>query len=161
MLNAITVARYVVNYSNEKGYGISNLKLQKILYFIQAQYLAFTKEQKPCFPDRIEAWDFGPVVPVVYHEFKQYGNNSIPSVEYYLEVNKENFWASSMEPFSNDEVPNCDKKIINEVVDAFSDFSASNLVELTHQQAPWKKAYVRGANNEITQESIREYFQTA
>ena len=36
MYNVLDVCRHVINYSNEKDYGISNLKLQKILYFIQA-----------------------------------------------------------------------------------------------------------------------------
>ena len=40
----LDVCKYVIDYSNEKEYGISNLKLQKILYFIQAcglRHLAF------------------------------------------------------------------------------------------------------------------------
>lgn len=57
MNNALDVARYVINYSNEKEYGISNLKLQKVLYFIQACYLISDLEQGPCFSERIEAWD--------------------------------------------------------------------------------------------------------
>ena len=67
MHSALDVARYIINYSNKKDYHISNLKLQKLLYFTQAYYLAFTDSHKPCFPERIEAWNFGPVVPEVYH----------------------------------------------------------------------------------------------
>ena len=78
MYDAIDVSRYVINYSNQHEYGISNLKLQKILYFIQAYFLMSTLNHTACFQDVIEAWDFGPVVPSVYHEFKQYGAGDIP-----------------------------------------------------------------------------------
>ena len=42
MYNALDVSRYIINYSNDKNYGISNLKLQKILYFVQAYFLTST-----------------------------------------------------------------------------------------------------------------------
>lgn len=60
---ALDIARYVIDYSNYKKYRITNLRLQKILYFIQAAFLVFG--QKPCFDDVIEAWGLGPVVPIV------------------------------------------------------------------------------------------------
>ena len=63
MYDVQDVAEYVITYSEVKDYGISNLKLQKILYLIQAYSLIHTK--KPCFSEDIEAWDFGPVVPEV------------------------------------------------------------------------------------------------
>lgn len=53
--NVLDVCRYVINYSNDKDYGISNLKLQKILYFIQAYFLI--SANKKCFEEKIEAWD--------------------------------------------------------------------------------------------------------
>ena len=59
----LDVCRHVINYSNEHDYGISNLKLQKVLYFIQAYFLTKKKDHTPCFDEKIEAWDFGPVVP--------------------------------------------------------------------------------------------------
>ena len=81
MYDAVSIARFVINYSNKQEYGISNLKLQKIMYFIQAYFLI--TQDKPCFSDDIEAWDFGPVVPAAYHEFKQFGSGNIP---YFLVV---------------------------------------------------------------------------
>ena len=78
MYDAIDVARYVINYSQEIGSPVSNLKLQKILYFIQGIYLSTL--DKPCFSDDIEAWGFGPVISDVYHEFKGFGSNDIPTI---------------------------------------------------------------------------------
>ena len=75
MYDVQDVAEYVITYSEVKDYGISNLKLQKILYLIQAYSLIHTK--KPCFSEDIEAWDFGPVIPEVYRKYKQFGSTDI------------------------------------------------------------------------------------
>lgn len=159
MSPAVDVARYVVNYSNRKGYGISNLKLQKLLYLIQANFLAFTKEHQKCFPEKIEAWDFGPVVPSVYREFKKHGGNPIPTVKRYLLKDEKGIQSGEFVEFSEDVIPDHDKTIINQVVDSFAPFTASDLVDLTHNQAPWKNAHVYRANREITPTAIRDYFE--
>ena len=158
MYNVLDVARYVINYSNERGYGISNLKLQKVLYFVQAYFLTATDSQQPCFYDKIEAWDFGPVVPNAYHEFKQYGSGSIPWIDSYIVFDSDNIWNSHREPYNPDVITPNDRKMIASVVDKFSKYSASGLVDLTHRQAPWRDAYRRFTNSEITIESIRRYF---
>ena len=49
MNRILDVARYIINYSNEKNYGISNLKLQKLLYFVQAFFLVCSHGQQTCF----------------------------------------------------------------------------------------------------------------
>ena len=48
--------------------------------------------------------------------------------------------------------------MISAVVDKFANYSATDLVTLTHRQAPWVDAYVPHMNNEITIEAIRKYF---
>lgn len=63
MYRAEDVAAYIINKQVDDGYPISNLKLQKILYFVQAEFLV--SKDEPCFDDVIEAWDFGPVVESV------------------------------------------------------------------------------------------------
>ena len=55
MYSVLDVARYVIARSNRAG-AISNLKLQKVLYFIQAEFLVV--QNTPCFAEQIEAWDF-------------------------------------------------------------------------------------------------------
>lgn len=157
-MKALDVARYIINYSNEKGYPISNLRLQKLLYFVQACYLSLTEKKDPCFDDRIEAWDFGPVVPSVYHEFKQFGNGSIPTIECYYTFDKNNILSLKKHEFSKEIIPADDRMAIDLVVSSFSEFTTSSLVKLTHEQKPWIEARKRGLNAEITNESIQEYF---
>lgn len=141
----LDVCQYVIDYSNEKEYGISNLKLQKILYFIQAYFL-INQPSRCCFDDRIEAWDFGPVVPKAYRKYKQFGSSDIPTI---MDFEKTD---------SNGCIADADKKLIKTVIDKFADYSATDLVSLTHNQSPWINAYIPHMNREITPEAIKEYF---
>lgn len=141
MYRVLDIARYVIERSRDTDKTISNLKLQKILYFIQAEFLV-TKNQ-PCFAEEIQAWDFGPVVPDVYYAYRVFGSANIPCIG-----------KSRVSQIISSE----DKKILNGIIDECSKYSASELVEITHNQSPWGKAYKPGQNNEITPESIKKYF---
>lgn len=140
MYSALLVSRYIIQHCNEIGTTISNLKLQKILYFVQAEFLVDTG--KPCFFEKIEAWVYGPVVPIVYNEYKAYGNANIP-------------WSNNNK---NETVLIDDIKRINAIVDEAKKYSAFQLVEITHHQTPWISAFKPGKNNVISIESIRMFF---
>lgn len=152
----LDVCRHVINYSNERDYGISNLKLQKVLYFIQAYFL--TKKRTPCFDEKIEAWDFGPVVPKAYREYKQYGSGDIPTIKSYIMFDENDIWNSKRIKFEDTAIADEDKALIDKVTDKFADYSATDFVSLTHRQSPWIDAYAPYPNNEITVNAIREYF---
>ena len=78
MIPAIEVARYFLSLTDEDaGELISNLKLQKLLYYAQGFHLVIYGE--PLFPETIEAWAHGPVVTSVYHQYKEYGSEPIPA----------------------------------------------------------------------------------
>jgi len=142
MYKALDIARYIIERCREKNRTVSNLKLQKILYFVQAEFLV-TKNQ-PCFAEVIEAWDFGPVVPEVYYEYRMYGSANIPCIG-----------RSRVSQL----ISARDKEILNGIIDECSRYSASALVEITHNQTPWVEAYDQaGYNNEITAKSIKDYF---
>lgn len=153
----LDVCRHVINYSNDRDYGISNLKLQKVLYFIQAYFIIRTDE--PCFEEKIEAWDFGPVVPEAYREYKQFGSGDIPTITHIVDFDEDNIWNSTVQPYEDDVLSDTDKTLVEAVVNRFSDYSATDLVSITHRQAPWKNVYQRGKNNEITVKAIKEYFR--
>lgn len=158
MYRVLDICRYIIKLSNEKEYGVSNLKLQKLLYFIQAYFLMNSKEQEPCFDEPIEAWDFGPVVPVAYHEYKQYGSTDIPFTDSYFDFNEDDPWNSLIREFDEDCIDKADRILIDDVVHMLADYSATDLVNITHKQAPWKDVYVRYQNNIITIDSMRRYF---
>lgn len=147
MYNALSVAKFVVDYCNQQNQGISNLKLQKVLYYIQAEFLVATATHAPCFSDTIEAWDFGPVVPAVYHHYKIYGSANIPS-------NSNDPWLPLYQKINTN-----DQHMIISMINATAPYSASQLVQFTHSQVPWKEAYVRGQNNPISNKAIRDFFE--
>ena len=70
--NVIQVANWLIEKANntENGDFITNLKLQKLLYYLQGYYLAVF--EKPLFDVEIEAWQYGPVVPNAYYEFNAF-----------------------------------------------------------------------------------------
>lgn len=141
MYRALSVARYIIERCHSQNRSISNLKLQKILYFVQAEFLV--SRGQPCFVEQIEAWDFGPVVPEVYQQYKIFGSSNIP------------VFGRIVNPVV---IRNDDQELINEIVDECARYSASALVDITHHQSPWLDAYVPGYNNVISQNSIRDYF---
>ncbi len=140
MRSAIEIAEYIIWYCGEHGLSISNLKLQKILYFVQAEFLVATGY--PCFSDNIEAWDFGPVVSEVYRKYKVYGGSNIPT-----------FFVTN-----NVRLEDNERELVNGIVNVCDDYTASELVEITHNQSPWRDNYVPKHNNVIPLDEIRDYF---
>ena len=69
------VAKYII-----KSLPVDNLKLQKLLYYSQGVHLVLN-DRVPLFMEPIEAWDYGPVVPPVYREYKGRGLEIIPVPE--------------------------------------------------------------------------------
>ena len=82
MTDALTLAKYIVTKCVNDDCPISNLQLQKILYFIQVDTLKETSN--PAFFDDIEAWQFGPVVPNVYYYFCGFG--ALPILDTFEEI---------------------------------------------------------------------------
>ena len=150
MYDVIDVAGHVINRCNSRGCGISNLKLQKVLYFIQAYFLM--EKGRPCFREAIEAWNFGPVVPAAYNEFKQYGSTWIPQV-----TRRWNEQSREFIPFA-ERIGRADRVLIDAVADHFDGMSSPHLVSVTQNQKPWMMAYSPYKTNEITIKSMKEYF---
>ena len=140
MYSVLSIAEYIIDYCNENGISVSNLKLQKILYFIQAEFLVGAG--KPCFPEEIEAWGFGPVVPMVYQKYKAYGSSNIHNVR-----KAKIRWMSEN-----------DKDMVDYIIGECASVPASRLVEITHHQRPWTEVYVPYYNNIINKDIIKGYF---
>lgn len=154
--SALEVARHIINYSNQTEQPLSVLKLQKIMYFVQAEFLI--SQGRLCFADDIEAWNFGPVVPAVLHEFLRFGSCFIPPVIHYFIDDENAFFGIRKVEFRDCTISDEDKAVINEVVDYLADYSAVDLTELTQKQKPWVDAYCRDCQNVIPASSIRSYF---
>lgn len=141
--SVFNISVYIVEYCNKHYLHITHLRLQKLLYFIQAYFLMKSDGKRVAFNEELEAWDFGPVVPCIYHQYKRFGSGQIPF--------NDNSYAGI---FSND-----DKKTIEEVILHFKDKSSIYMMEVIHNQNPWKEAYNKqNLEKIITKKSIYEYF---
>ena len=140
MYDVQMIARYIINRCDEKKMPISNQKLQKILYYIQAEFLV--NLDKPCFSEEIQAWHLGPVVPDVYKHYRSYGATNIPGGQ-----KDEGFELISRQ----------DKEHLNTIIDNTAKYSASILTEITRRQSPWKCAY-KVNDCVIPQSVVKEYF---
>lgn len=138
---ALDVSKFILKHESKCQRGVSNLRLQKLLYFVQAKSLM--DNNMPCFGDDIEAWDFGPVVPNVYHHYKIFGSSAIPCNDVSVSSELEN--DSRMKYSICDALGQCSK------------YSTSQLVDITHMQSSWKNAY-RKFDNRITNDAIRKEF---
>jgi uncharacterized phage-associated protein len=126
-MDAMSVAKYIVSRAYFLGKPISNLKLQKLLYFVWVEFLKRTGQY--LFDDEICAWQLGPVVPDVYYEFCPYGG--IPIRKNYDIV-----------------LDSSTADIINNVIDELLDKSAYSLVYTTHKPGtPWSLTYKDGTGN--------------
>lgn len=70
MYSALNIAKYIIDKCTNDKCPISNLQLQKILYYIQREFL---QQGAKAFSEEIEAWQFGPVVPEVYKQYCGFG----------------------------------------------------------------------------------------
>lgn len=122
---------------------ITNLRLNKLLYFAQGCSLA--RRGKALFPDKIEAWPYGPVIPTVYHSFKSYKDKPIKRVY-------KNYDATI---FSQEEF-----EILVDVAREYGKYTSPELVRISHKHgSPWEKAFNNNHGNEIQQEEIMNYFK--
>ena len=140
MLNCHQVANYFLTKVNaEEGEVITNLKLQKLAYYVQSASLAFF--EVPLFNEDLEAWKHGPVVPELYRSFKKHGSNSLPRAR--------NVAVDCYSPH--------DRKLMDDVYAFFGQFAAWKLRDMTHEETPWLEAYsVQGI---ISPVSMRDYFR--
>lgn len=129
MYSVNDVANYTINYCIAQKNPISNLKLQKLLYFIWIDF--FKSKKKYLFEENFYAWKFGPVVPEVYYNYCVYGSFPILSV-----VSKE-------EQLILEE----DKNIIKRTIDRLKDVPVSRMIDITHEaDKPWDITSKRGDN---------------
>lgn len=137
------VTRWFFNRAESAGAELSNLKLQKLLYYAQGRYLARTGE--PLFNAPIEAWEHGPVVATIYRECKASGRGPI---------------RIDLSTWPQGEVDRVAERILNAVWSEEGSLAAWKLRQMTHQEPPWKDVYDGTPRKVIPVEAIRDHFVT-
>ena len=142
-MTARDVAEYLLRLADEdpNNNDITNLKLQKLVYYVQGFHLAM--HDAAIFPDNIVPWQYGPAIADLYQYYKEHGSGVIsPDAEYRY----------TTEPTAQQQ------ELMGEVFDIYGQFSAWKLKEMTHEETPWKEA-VRAELPEISLAEMKAYFK--
>jgi uncharacterized phage-associated protein len=145
------IANFVLDSADRQSIGISNLGLNKIIYFLHSAFLHHFG--KPLVSAKIEAWDYGPVFREVYHQFKRFGRSEITD-----RANKLNAFSGSYDRVSY-EFDFETELFLNQQCSSLLRIPAGKLVDLSHMEdGAWHRArYQNGRVNpgvEITNELI-------
>lgn len=138
----LDVARYFL--SRDDG-NMTHKKLQKLCYYAYAWNLALRDE--PLFPEEFQAWVHGPVSPVLYREYREYGWKKIP-------------------PVNQPEIESSTRELLDVVYNTYGEFDGDELEALTHSEDPWLEvreglAPYEASREVLSDETIREYYLNA
>ncbi len=127
LYNAMQIADFIIDYCTKRDDSVSNLRLQKLLYFLWVEY--YKRNQKSLFIDSMYAWQFGPVVPNVYYEYCAYGGRPI------------NLKCET-------EIEEADKEELEDIIEKYRIIPVDELVRRTHEpDTAWYSTYDNGAGN--------------
>jgi len=124
MIDCLNVARYFIKRAYQDGLEaqMTNMKVQKLLYYSQSLHLALFDE--PLFENEIQAWRYGPVCPPAYWFYYEFEAKQLP-------IPGEDVLS---------QVPDETKHLLEKVWGCFSGYHAYLLSDMTHVEFPWRKA---------------------
>ena len=140
-ITAEQAAKFVCQKNN---WELTNLKLQKILYI--ANMIYFGKHEEPLIKESFEAWDYGPVIPSLYHKVKMFGKDPIENVFHYTPDVKER---------------SKEYETLKRAAEYLGQFTAGQLVNITHKDdGAWYNKYQPGVKGiEIGKEDIQSEYE--
>ena len=157
---AKAIANFFLAKGEAEGMPLSNMKLQKLVYFAHGWHLALIGA--PLIDERIQAWEFGPVVRTLYDEFKSYGSAPITGRAQSLETTGAHL------RFFEPDVPSTDTQtvaLLDRVWETYKKFNAYQLSALTHTAgSPWDVTWSANTgvrNVTIDDDAIRTAFAKA
>lgn len=144
MYSVIDVADAILKIAKRKGTQLTPLQLMKLVYIAHGWSLGLGRGD--LFPDRIEAWKYGPVIPDLYQATKHYGRNPIPFSRI----------EDGSVPVSVE-----DERFLTDIVEQYGKMSGTALSALTHKSGtPWDHVYEDGVFNiEIPDQLIRDHYR--
>jgi uncharacterized phage-associated protein len=123
-LSCYDVAKYFLWVANKQNASISNLKLQKLVYYAQAWHLAINGQE--LFAEDFQAWVHGPVIPELYNEYKRFE------------------WMPIQNEIEDDriifEFTDGTLSLLQEVTEQYFACDVYDLERMTHAEAPWQTA---------------------
>lgn len=142
MYDARQIANWFVQRAQRDGRRLSIMELLKLAYIAHGWHLEM--RNAPLFPNKIEAWKYGPVIPDVYNAFRRQG----------IDIQK------PLSGFSSEVMP-ADAHLLEQIYNGYGRLSAQQLSDLTHEPGgPWDTATRRwGCFAPIPNEMILPHYQ--
>lgn len=155
--DALAVANYFLDKAEEEGRSLTHMQLQKLVYIAHGWHLAITGE--PLIYERVEAWPYGPVIPNLYQQFKQFGSG--PVTERAMTVDLEN-WEPVPYSLARDGMGQGTADVLAAVWRGYGRHSGLELSSLTHQSGtPWDQTVAANPsprNRVIPPDLIRAHY---
>lgn len=152
--NSLGIANALLKLAWDRGKTIDPLQLQKMLYFAHGWHWALKGE--PLLDEYIEAWDYGPVAPNVYHSFKGFGSSAITRLARHFDEH-ERFVPV---PLPDDEFV---LALLDQILTIYGEHPGLDLVKMTHTvNSPWTVTRLKSEDRhgkDIPEELIAEYFK--
>lgn len=143
--DVINYLRYLrdLDEKNRKYHSLSNLKLQKLLYYCQGGHFKWDNEE--LIKDAtFEAWRYGPTIPEVYKEYSKYGQSDIPAFSF---------------SYGDFNLLRNEKETIEAVWTQLKDLHDFTLVDSSRMESPWMNNYTEGFDNPICNKEIKKFFR--
>jgi uncharacterized phage-associated protein len=155
--SAKTIANEFIGMGLRNNIPITQMKLQKLVYIAHGWNLAIFNE--PLINNQIQAWKHGPVIPVLYNEFRGVGVSNITEYATDIRIDEETFNISYIVPRVPIEEVNT-HILIDKIWKKYGQLSGPQLSNLTHMpNTPWTETYRLNQHNlEIDNEIIRNHY---
>ena len=155
MYPAFSIAKYFIRKGIDDSRPVTNMKLQKLIYFSHGWHLAYTGE--PLIDEFVEAWQYGPVVPSIYHSFKSLGNLPIDKPEFIEHVERTLNGELTRVELSAEDVA-----FLDDIWQSHKDFTGRELSSITHLEGtPWSRVFETHKEfkgTDIPNDLIKNYF---
>ena len=157
--SALLIADYILANRRQSYTPIHVIKLA---YICHGWTLALL--DRPLVAERVEAWKYGPVIPVVYYAFRRYGSGMIDRLYYGNTPLEPEANLDAWRDFVSAELPKDSEEadVMEQVLDVYGLLSPLDFFHLTHRKnSPWMRHYVEGnMHNEIPDDTTREYYRS-
>jgi uncharacterized phage-associated protein len=157
---AKSIANEFLTIAKNEGKELTPMKIQKLVYFAHGWYLAVTG--RPLISESIQAWEYGPVIPSLYGDFREFGNSPVgfPATVFKMREGRATFSVPVIGNSGNPEEREVALQVVKKVWKEYGHYTPARLSNATHSSdSPWSKVYREGEKNiPIPDQSIREYF---
>ena len=155
MHSAILIGDYLIAKSNGN---LSPLQILKLTYISHGYTLAI--DRKTLIEDRVEAWPYGPVIPTLYEQLKDFGAMLVTRLSYCHTKVMDAPRLEERKSFLYKELEQ-NKPILDKVLETFGPLSGQDLIEITHKTgSPWDQCYVQGERHTpIPNQITRRYYE--